>query len=66
MTEFLIDNDSLDELCVLQFASHFALHLNELKVHIFPFHVSHGKDGIDCDLCHLSVAPVDAERNNEY
>lgn len=62
VAELLVNYDSLDELCVLQLASHFALHFDELKVHILPLHVGHSEDGIHCNLCHLSVAPVDTER----
>lgn len=62
MAELLVNDDSLDELCVLQLASHFALHLDELKVYILPLHVSNSEDGIHCNLCHLSVATVDTER----
>lgn len=61
VAEFLVNDNSLDELCVLQLASHLALHLDELKVYILPVHVSHSEDGIHCDLSHLSVAPVDPE-----
>lgn len=63
VAELFVDDDSLDELRVLQLASYFALHLDELKVHILPLHVGHGEDGVHCDLCHLSVAPVDASRD---
>lgn len=62
VAELLVNYDSLDELCVLQLASNLALHLDELKIYILPFHVSHSEDGIHCDLCHLPVAPVDAKR----
>lgn len=62
VAEFLVHNDSFDELCVLQFASHFTLHFNQLKVNIFPLHVSNCDDGIYCNLSHLPVAPVDTGR----
>lgn len=62
VAEFLVNNYSFDELRILQLASHFALHLDQLKVNIFPLHVRNCEDGIYCDLSHLSVAPVDTER----
>lgn len=66
MAELLVNYDSLDELCVLQLASHLALHLDKLKVNILPLHVSHSEDGIHSNLCHLSVAPVDTERQQRH
>ena len=59
MAELLVSEDSLDKLCVLQLASHFDFHLDELQVHMLPLHVSDSEDGIHCILCHLSVAPID-------
>lgn len=65
MAELLVNYDSLDELCVLQLATHFALHLDELEVYVLPLHVGHSEDGIYCDLRHLSVAPVDTETQQQ-
>lgn len=62
VAELLVYDDSLDELGVLQLASHLALHLDQLKVHVLTVHVRHRQDGVHRDLRHLSVAAVDPEK----
>lgn len=62
VAELLVYDDSLDELGVLQLASHLALHLDQLKVHVLTVHVRHSQDGVHCNLRHLSVAAVDPGR----
>lgn len=65
MAELFVHDDPLDELCVLQLAPDLSFHFDELEVHVFPLHVCYGEDGVDGDLCHLSVAPIDPEQQQK-
>lgn len=54
--EILINDDSLNESCVLDASSSLSDHLDQVEVDIFSLEVSNGKHGIDSNLCELILA----------
>ena len=62
VAEVLVDDDSFDEGRLLQLPPDLTLHLDKLKVNVFPLHVRHTQDGLHRYLCHLTLTTIDARR----
>ena len=59
VTEVLVDDDSFDEGRLLQLPPDLTLHLDQLKVNVFPLHVCHAQDGLHRYLSHLTLTTID-------
>ena len=62
VAEVLVDDDSFDERRLLQLPSDLTLHLDQLKVNVFPLHVCHTQDGLHGYLSHLTLTTIDTGR----
>lgn len=62
VAEVLVDDDSFDEGRLLQLPPDLTLHLDQLKVNIFPLHVCHAQDGLHGYLGHLTLTTIDTGR----
>lgn len=50
MREILVDNNTLDERCVFEGTTDFAIDLDELEIDIFTGEVGDSEDGINSDI----------------
>jgi hypothetical protein len=50
MREILVDNNTLDEGCIFEGTSDFAINLDELEIDVFTGKVGDGEDSVDGDI----------------
>ena len=58
VAEVFVDDDSFDEGRLLQLPPDLTLHLDQLKVNVFPVHVRHAQDGLHRYLSHLTLTTI--------
>mmetsp|Transcript_85084 Transcript_85084/g.150453 ORF Transcript_85084/g.150453 Transcript_85084/m.150453 type:complete len:393 (-) Transcript_85084:374-1552(-) len=59
MAEVLVHHDAVDQACLLKFATHFAFHLDHVKIGVRSVHVCHRKNSINANLGELVLPPRD-------
>ena len=59
MRELLIDEDSLDQLGLLERPSSLTDDLNQLQIDLLSVHIGHRENGIDCHLGEMILATGD-------
>ncbi len=59
MREVFVNDDAFHQHGVLHPSAHLAFDLDQLKVDVLAFNVSHRQNGVDGNLRHHSVALVD-------